>query len=327
VIASSRATVVAISLSVALAAPAARADSSTADQTLAQTLFDAAVKLMDQGHFAEACPKLAESQRLDPGGGTLLNLGFCREKEGKLASAWAAYNEALSQAIKDGRKDRQATAQVHVDELEGKVAKLAIDVSPDAKRIADLSIRIDGAPVRQAAWSVLSPIDRGSHTIVVTAPGKREYRTEVKVATDGTVERVSIPGLADAPVVAAPHERPPGEHHSSSQALIGWVTGGVGVVLLGVGGATGALALDAHGKSNADNNGLCGADPHQCTSAGVAYEDQAKTYAWLSDFGIGLGLAAIVTGVVLVVAAPHSSAHLTPTVGAHGGGAAFTMSF
>ena len=36
----------------------------------------------------------------------------------------------------------------------------------------------------------------------------------------------------------------------SGQALVGWLTGGVGVALLGVGAATGALAIDARGKSN-----------------------------------------------------------------------------
>lgn len=310
-----------VALSIAFAAPAAWAQGPTAaDQTLAQTLFDEAVKLMDQGRFAEACPKLAESQRLDPGGGTLLNLGFCRQNEGKLASAWAAYNEALSQAIKDGRKDREATARVHVDELEGKVAKLAIDVSDAARKIDQIEIKLDGTQVRQAAWGVLSPIDRGTHGIVVSAPGKLEYKTSVEVKDDGSVQHVSIPGLKDAPVVVSPH--PGSEKPSRSQAIIGWVTGGVGLVVLGVGVGTGVLAIDARQKSNA----LCTFPNNTCDQTGFDWNERAKTYAWISDFTVGIGLAAMATGIILVATAPKAP-RVVPIVSATGAGAAVLARF
>ncbi len=312
-----------VALSVALLAPAAYAQVPTAaDQTLAQTLFDEAVKLMDQGRFAEACPKLAESQRLDPGGGTLLNLGFCRQNEGKLASAWATYNEALSQAIKDGRKDRETAARTHVDELEGKVAKLAIDVSDAAKQIADIEIRLDGTPVRQAAWGVLSPIDRGSHAIVVTAPGKREHHASVEVKSDGTVQRVSIPPLENAPVTAPP---PLGaeNHPSRAQATVGWVAGGAGLVLVGVGALFGGLAIDAHNQSNAQ----CQFPGNTCNQQGYDLNERSKTYAWISDFGVGIGAAALVTGVILIVTAPKASPRVVPVVSTNGAGAAVFATF
>jgi hypothetical protein len=321
-----RVAVLAVSCACALfAATTARADPS-ADQTLAQTLFDEAVKLMDKGQFADACPKLAESQRLDPGGGTLLNLGFCRQNEGKLASAWAAYNEALSQAIKDGRKDREGTARVHVDELEGKYSKLAIDVTDGARKIEGLEIRVDGTPVRAAAWGVLSPIDRGAHGIVVSAPGKKNFNTSIEVSTDGTTQRVSIPVLENAPI---PIDRTRGAGTervtSRGQVIVGVIATGVGVAALGVGIGSGAAALDA--KSQADK--LCNQPAPggtACDQNGFDTNERAKTYAWLADFGIGLGAAAIIGGVVLVLTAT-KTVRITPAVGPTGAGAMLYATF
>ena len=313
-----------VAVCVFFAASTAWADQS-ADQTLAQTLFDEAVKLMDKGQFADACPKLAESQRLDPGGGTLLNLGFCRQNEGKLASAWAAYNEALSQAIKDGRKDRESTARVHVDELEGKYSKLAIDVSDAARKIDGLEIRIDGTSVRQAAWGVLAPIDKGTHGIIVSAPGKKSYSASIEVTADGTTQRVSIPALENAPI---PIERTRGSGTervtSRGQLVVGWITAGVGVAALGVGIGAGIAALDA--KSQAD--GMCkyGPSATSCDQTGYDTNERAKTYAWLADFGIGVGAAAIIGGVALVLTST-KTVHIAPTVGPSAAGAVLFTTF
>ncbi len=296
---------------------------SPADQTLAQSLFDQAVKLMEQGKFSEACPKLAESQRLDPGGGTLLNLGLCREKEGKLASAWEAYNEALSQAIKDGRKDREATARQRIGVIEGSLAKITVVVSPEAARTPGIDVRIDGTPLRQAAWGVLTPIDKGDHEIFATAPGKVEWKRTVHVSSGMTV-RAAVPPLADAPVASRPggHAARPS---SSSRATMGWVVGGVGAAFVIAGGAMGGLAIDRRSQSNAN----CPND--QCTQKGVDLNEEAKTLAWLSDIGIGVGAAAVVTGVILVLTAPKKAAavaaHVTPVVGPAGGGIALRAAF
>jgi hypothetical protein len=303
----------------------ARADVPAADQAgaLAQTLFDEAVKLMDAGRFSEACPKLAESQRLDPAGGTLIDLGLCRQSEGKLASAWTAYNDALSQAIKDKRKERENTARLHVEELEGKVARLAIDLSEEARSTSLLEISLDGTPVRQAAWSVLTPIDRGTHAIVVTAPGKVDFRTSVVVKEDGVVERVTIPALVDAPL--APVLLPPAQHHLPVQTVVGWMTVAVGAVALGVGVASGVAAINDRQQSNV----LCNFPNGLCTQQGFNLNEQAKSLAWAADFGIGLGLVAIGAGVVLVLTAPRSTprTHVVPMASAHLAGAALITSF
>jgi hypothetical protein len=301
-----------------VAAHAHAQGSSASDQTLAQTLFDQAVTLMDQGRYSEACPKLAESQHLDPGGGTLLNLGLCRQNEGKLASAWAAYNDALSQAIKDGRKEREDNARVHVKDLEGKVAKLAIDVEP-SRRVTGLEVRLDGTSIRQVAWGEWLPIDRGEHALVATAPGRREYRTTVIIGSDGVNERISIPKLAEAPVVeTVVQDRGAAEAHGwLGQGLVGWVLGGVGVAFLGVGIVGGILAIDYRHQSDA----YCPND--HCSVRGVDLNDQAKTFAWLADVGIGVGIISVGTGLVMILSAPKTNKaalRVVPTVGAHEAG-------
>src|SRR5215468_9365477 len=126
------------------------------EQQLAQALFDEARQLMEQKRFSEACPKLAESQRLDPGGGTLLNLAVCHEKEGRLATAQTEYGEALSVAVKDARKDREAIARERLAALEGKIPRVVV-VVPPAADVEGLEVKLDGLVLRRAAWGVALP--------------------------------------------------------------------------------------------------------------------------------------------------------------------------
>jgi len=164
--------------------------------------------------------------------------------------------------------------------------------------------------VRQAAWGVLTPIDRGEHGIVVTAPGKREYKTSIDVKEDGTTQRVSIPALEDLPVVIDRTRGSGTEHPPRGQLIVGWVTTAVGVAVLGVGIGTGVAALDAKQRSDK----LCSYPGGTCGPDGIAANDDAKTFAWLSDFGIGIGAAAIIGGIVLVLTSPKAPVHVVPTI-------------
>src|SRR5262249_13171001 len=94
----------------ALGATPALAQTSASDKAAAEALFDQGVRLMKQNSFADACPKLEESERIDPAVGTLLYLGECYERVGKTASAWATFREAASLASTSNQADRARVA-------------------------------------------------------------------------------------------------------------------------------------------------------------------------------------------------------------------------
>src|SRR5258708_39530923 len=103
---------IALLASAALLAGASNAGAQGAsDAATAQALFDAGRTLMSAGNYAAACPKLADSQRLDPGAGTLMNLAACYEKNGQTASAWATFLEAAPAARAGGHPEWEAHAK------------------------------------------------------------------------------------------------------------------------------------------------------------------------------------------------------------------------
>src|SRR5262245_52850537 len=86
------------------------------DAATAEALFRQGRQAMEAKSYAQACPKFAESQKLDPAAGTLMNLATCEEKLGKLASAWQHWKEAIDAL--PAKDDRIPFAKSRVDDLE-----------------------------------------------------------------------------------------------------------------------------------------------------------------------------------------------------------------
>jgi hypothetical protein len=185
-----------------LFAGVASAAPTDAERALATQLFKEAKALMADGKYAAACPKLAESQRLDPGGGTILNLALCREEEGRTATAWTLFHEALAYAKRDGRTDRRELAEQHIASLEPKLPRVQLAVA------GDVTIAIDKVSVARAAWDAPIPVDPGDHTIEANAAGKLPFSIAISAAA-GETKKVEIPALEDAPTPPPPPAPPP----------------------------------------------------------------------------------------------------------------------
>lgn len=291
--------IIAATLTLALASPTLVRAESSSDKALAQSLFDAAKKLMKEGKYAEACPKLAESHRLDPAGGTLLNLAVCHEKEGRIATAWAEFNDALSQAKKEGRADREGFAREHIGAIEPRLSRLVVNVAPAAASTNGLTVKIDGVAIGKAAWGMAMPVDPGKHAIEASAPGKKPRVSTVEVGAEADKKSIDVAALDDAPVeTKAVTTTTPVTDTGSSKKTIGFVVGGVGVVALGVGAVFGITAFSKWGERN-DNcpNDVCNA---KAKEAG----DSARSAANIANVGVGVGIVAIGVGTYLILSSP-----------------------
>lgn len=174
----------------------------------AEVLFREGRRLAKQGKLAEACDKFEASERFESSVGTLLNLGDCREKLGRLASAWAAFRMAEDKAKRAGDDDkRMIEAGKRAARLEAKVPTLVIWVD---QRTTGLIVRRDGEVVDQALWNTAVPVDTDTYEIVAEAPGYKRWRTLVPV--DGRMKRrvVFVPALERAPVPVTARAEPGG---------------------------------------------------------------------------------------------------------------------
>ncbi|WP_437677285.1 tetratricopeptide repeat protein [Sorangium sp. So ce131] len=300
--------------SAALLAPArAVAQGAASDPTLAQALFEEGRRLMETKDYAQACPKLAESQRLRPGTGTLLNLALCNEALGKTATAWGQFKEALFFSKKEGNAAREAFAQEHISALEPRLSKIRIN----AENTPGLAIRNDGQEIPAAALGTPIPVDPGSHQIEATAQGYSVWSTTVQVGENADLKTIAVPKLVPMPVEAAkpagPQPSGGGSAGGGGLRTAGFVVGGVGVAALGAGAVLGILAAGQASDAE-DDPALC--PNKQCTPRGREEIDAAETKALLSTIGVGVGVAAIGAGVVLVLTSGPSRAESASAAGA-----------
>jgi len=268
----------------------ARADGTDASAQIAQALFDDGRALMDGGRYAEACPKFAESHRVDPAGGTLLNLALCHELEGKTASAWAEFRDALSIAIRDQRKDRQDLAEQHIMALAPKLVRLTI-VVPEAVASTEPEITFDSARLPSAAWNTTLPVDPGAHRLAVVTPGRPRWETSVATTEPGRTYRVELAPL-EGPPAPVTTDRPAAPQRSTAF----WFTLGGAGVSLATSVVTGVLALDA----NAYVKNNCSSERAYCRvdDAGAA-ADRARALAWVSTATLITTAGAILIAVLL----------------------------
>lgn len=285
----------------ALLLPAsARAQS---DPEAAEALFLAGRDLMEKKDYAAACPKFAESDRLDPSSGARINLADCEEKLGHVASAWRHWQEAI-ELIPAGDTRLPGVNKRKAD-VEKRVPRLTLKASIALP--AETTVLRDGLAVGLGALEVALPIDPGEHAIVVRAPGYKDWKESVTLKEGerkdfqlklGEKEVAPVPLVTKNSVV---RDAPP----SAIGKIVGFGLLGVGGAGLVLGGITGIVAID---KKSAVEKGCFPVGT--CTPAGADAASAGRTFAVVSTVSFIVGAIAIAGGVTLVLMAPKAKKNI-----------------
>jgi len=301
------------------ASPVARAGSAEAEAA-----FREGRKAVQAGDWATACARFAESERIEPAPGTLLNLADCEEHTGHLVSAHEHFGVAASGFPRNDT--RRALALSREAQLDKRIVRLTLRLAPSAP--ADAVVHEGDAIVPTSALGSPMLVDPGPLALIVTAPGHvdRPYTLSLhdgdqveQTLEAGDVVAVSAPAaaapaapsseMAPAPVVPPPT--------SSGRRTIGFVLGGIGLAGLGTGAVTGLLALDRASTVKSHCPGLA------CDPQGLSAASQGQWLAPTSTVAFIAGGVLVAGGAYLVLSngSRSTSLALTPLIGPQTGGA------
>jgi len=306
-----------------------------------------AAKLLDEGRrlmsrpatLDRGCAVLEQSYGLRKRGDTLLNLAECHRRQGKTATAWREFDEAVRYAKEAEYGEAVIVAIQYRDQLARMLSELVVQVPPAAERPEGLSVTLDGKPLPESQWGQTLYVDPGPHSVTASAPGHRPFSYSVEVGERGTPAAVEVrlapvpPPPAEKPKPPPPKpapQRPPTSDSSAPEVPV-WaaVVGGLGVAMMGA--SVGFLADSLAAGSELDES--CGGEARNACRPGDPFADtyarEVRSYGLFVGLGAGGLVAAGIgaTGIVLGLASGPSDVALLPWADPHGAGAAFVGRF
>jgi hypothetical protein len=279
------------------------------DRAIAEGLFDEGRKLLDEGKLEEACAKLEASNRMDPAVGTLLNLGDCNEKRGRLATAWSNFRAAASLANTRLDPTRAEFARKRAEALQPRLSTLTITVAAPEP---GFQVKRDGVVVDEAAWGTPLPIDSGSHVIEAQAPGKKTWSGKITVA-DGQVSSASLkiePLVVDSTqpsTTPGASQQNGGESSPDVLRTLGFIGIGLGALTIGAG-----TYFALHAKSLWDDGASHCNAANQCDDTGFTLNADARRNGDVATVMISAGVVFAVAGAAAILFGPKRASSASP---------------
>jgi hypothetical protein len=275
---------------------------AAADPERATQKFQEGVHYRDAGDYARAAASFEESEGLTASPGTLLNLGNCYERLGRLRDAEGAYQRALEDSEKELDRTRREGwsefAKQRIAEVSGRVPSLMVRASTEGAQVF-----LNDHPIQQGRAVRLDP---GRYRLEARGEGRRSFVRDIELGERQQLE-VMLPELAEEapipPPPAAPSRAPLEQEASTESARFGvapWILWGSGAAFMGSAVVTGVMAKS---KENHLKESCPDVDPdtqkHVCDPSLASTKHAAQTLATTTNVLWGVGIVSAAVGTVL----------------------------
>jgi hypothetical protein len=293
-------------------APSAFAQASDADLADARKKFDTALEYEKQGDWVGALAMMREVAGVKSTSQVRFHIAVCLEHLNRLVEARNEYAGSKEDAdIKEGASGGAMSkkAAERLADLDARIPKVELTV---AEEVINAKATIDnGTPIPLLVKNTIL-LDPGEHKLTVYATSRKTFVKVLKVKEKDPIVKIAVElpleddepppppkVVAPPPVAPPPRDAPP----MNKWDAYPWIFGGVGLAALGVGGIMYAYrAGTIHEMDQA-----CGAERDRCPRNVEDIEARGRTYTSVGNILLGVGAAAITTGVILYVVKPRSN--------------------
>jgi len=307
-------------VAIGLLATQARAD----DEAAAKAAFDQGTELFEGERFPEAAEAFREAYRLKPTWKLLFNIAQSEAASKRYGLSLEAFERYLAEGGDEISAERRDEVLDEVKRLREMVGSLEI-ACPEGAAVSIDGIERGTCPL-SGSLLVVAGVD---HRVEAVQDGETLLSRTVKVS-GGQSKSLDVEEEEPEEPVAGQPDPPEIQVSTGDDSLktAGWVTTGIGAALLVAGGATGGMALSA----NSDLVDECSGDA-QCTESARGDDvDRRDNLALATDIMIGVGAAAAIVGVVMVIVGKkrdggEADVALGPAVSPDGAGATVEWRF
>ncbi|MBI5487656.1 MAG: PEGA domain-containing protein [Deltaproteobacteria bacterium] len=249
----------------------------------ADVVFDRAVRLTQTGDNERALAAFQESQALEPSADTVWNIAMCQRQLAQRAAAANSFREWVEAVGPDMTEEERGIVDAMLAELTPEIGRLVIVGAEDGA-----TIEIDDGNVGTAPPPDWIAVEPGRHQVAAGGAGMAPARATVDVAA-GEVLRVELSAgdttvgegevVTTGGVLEIPYEDP---YEPWFWSMVGIASASAAAMI-----ATGTLAV-LNWNDWYDGGGL-----------DEELRGDGKTYMYVTDALLGLGLAAVAVGTWL----------------------------